>query len=65
MASDSPYGSRRKNRGISWDTIAMWNNVRKGEEKYFPYQEAADVVFNSACYELAVLKPYAEPLLLE
>ncbi len=44
----------------------MWNNVRKGEEKnIFPYQETADVVFNSALiYELAVLKPYAEPLLI-
>ena len=39
--------------------------IRKGEEKnIFPYQETADVVFNSALiYELAVLKPYAEPLL--
>ena len=55
-----------RTRGASaQDTIAMWNNVRKGEEKnIFPYQETADVVFNSALiYELAVLKPYAEPLL--
>ena len=55
-----------RTRGASArDTIAMWNSVRKGEEKnIFPYQETADVVFNSALiYELAVLKPYAEPLL--
>jgi uridine kinase len=46
-------------------TIAMWPSVRRGEEKYiFPFQESADVMFNSALvYELAVLKVYAEPLL--
>jgi uridine kinase len=46
-------------------TIAMWASVRNGEEKnIFPYQEDADVMFNSAMfYELAVLKQYAEPLL--
>ena len=46
-------------------TIAMWNSVRRGEEEnIFPYQESADVMFNSALiYELAVLKLYAEPLL--
>jgi len=40
--------------------------VRRGEDKYiFPYQENADTMFNSALvYELAVLKPLAEPLLL-
>lgn len=55
-----------RTRGASArDTIAIWNNVRRGEEKnIFPYQESADVVFNSALiYELAVLKAYAEPLL--
>jgi len=43
----------------------MWESVRKGEnENIFPYQEQADVMFNSALiYELAVLKMYAEPLL--
>ena len=43
----------------------MWNSVRRGEEEnIFPYQESADVMFNSALiYELAVLKLYAEPLL--
>ena len=46
-------------------TISMWPSVRKGEEKFiFPFQEDADAMFNSALiYELAVLKPYAEPLL--
>ena len=45
----------------------MWDSVRRGEEKYiFPFQEGADVMFNSALvYELAVLKIYAEPLLFE
>lgn len=46
-------------------TISMWPSVRKGEEKFiFPFQEEADAMFNSALiYELAVLKPYVEPLL--
>ena len=46
-------------------TIAMWPSVRRGEEEnIFPYQESADVMFNSAMiYELPVLKQYAEPLL--
>lgn len=46
-------------------TIGMWNSVRRGEEKnIFPYQEEADVMFNSALlYELSVIKQYAEPLL--
>ncbi len=55
-----------RTRGISaQETIARWNSVRKGEEEnIFPYQESADVVFNSALiYELSVLKTYAEPLL--
>ena len=44
------------------ETIRMWPSVRKGEEcNIFPYQEEADVMFNSALiYELAVLKPYVE-----
>nr|MDA3845943.1 nucleoside kinase [Vallitaleaceae bacterium] len=47
-------------------TISMWPSVRHGEDHYiFPFQEEADVMFNSALiYELAVLKQYAEPLLL-
>lgn len=46
-------------------TIAMWPSVRRGEEvNIFPYQESADVVFNSGLvYELSVLKSFAEPLL--
>jgi len=46
-------------------TIAMWQSVRRGEERnIFPYQEEADEMFNSALiYELAVLKQYIEPLL--
>ncbi len=53
-------------RGTSAEhTIEMWQSVRRGEEKnIFPFQEHADVMFNSALiYELAVLKMYAEPLL--
>ncbi len=47
------------------ETIRMWPSVRRGEEEnIFPYQEEADVMFNSSLvYELAVLKQYAEPLL--
>ena len=47
------------------DTIAMWPSVRRGEEEnIFPFQEDADVMFNSALiYELSVLKQFAEPLL--
>ncbi|MDO5550662.1 MAG: nucleoside kinase [Lachnospiraceae bacterium] len=55
-----------RTRGASArDTIRMWDSVRRGEEQnIFPYQEDADVMFNSALvYELAVLKQYAEPLL--
>lgn len=46
-------------------TIRMWQSVRRGEERnIFPFQEEADVMFNSALiYEMAVLKMYAEPLL--
>jgi len=49
------------------DTISRWQSVREGEEKHiFPFQEEADTMFNSALlYELAVLKPFAEPILLE
>ena len=55
-----------RTRGASAQrTIQMWPNVRKGEEEnIFPYQESADVMFNSVLiYELALLKQYAEPLL--
>ncbi|MBR1854527.1 MAG: nucleoside kinase [Lachnospiraceae bacterium] len=48
-------------------TIQMWPSVRRGEEEnIFPFQEDADVMFNSALvYELAVLKQFAEPLLFQ
>lgn len=55
-----------RTRGSSaQDTIRMWDSVRNGEERnIFPFQEEADVMFNSVLlYELAVLKQYAEPLL--
>ncbi|MBQ4186505.1 MAG: nucleoside kinase [Firmicutes bacterium] len=55
-----------RTRGTSArETIARWNSVRRGEERHiFPFQEQADVMFNSASlYELAVLKTFAEPLL--
>jgi len=46
-------------------TIGRWESVRRGEKRHiFPFQENADVMFNSALvYELAALKPFAEPLL--
>ena len=46
-------------------TLGMWDSVRRGEEKWiFPYQEQADIVFNTALhYELPVLKKVAYPLL--
>ncbi|MBR5302320.1 MAG: nucleoside kinase [Clostridia bacterium] len=46
-------------------TMQMWDNVRAGEEKYiFPFQEKADVMFNtSLLYEIAALKKYAYPML--
>ena len=48
-------------------TLNRWESVRRGEKRYiFPYQEHADMMLNSALvYELAVLKPLAEPLLLQ
>ena len=46
-------------------TLKLWDDVRRGEEKYiFPFQEEADIIFNTTLvYEFAVLKKYAEPLL--
>ena len=55
-----------RTRGASAQrTIGMWPSVRRGEEEnIFPYQEAADEMFNSALiYELSALKQFAEPLL--
>ena len=50
---------------IARETISRWESVRRGEKRYiFPYQENADIMFNSALvYELAGLKPLAEPIL--
>jgi uridine kinase len=60
MIRDSKYRNY-----TAQDTIRRWSSVRAGEDKnIFPYQENADIMFNSALiYELAVLKKYAEPLL--
>lgn len=57
-----------QHRGYSaTDTLLRWPSVRRGEkENIFPYQENADAMFNSALvYELAALRPLAEPLLLQ
>lgn len=60
MIRDSKYRNY-----LAAETIRRWPSVRAGEDKnIFPYQENADVMFNSALiYELAVLKKYADPLL--
>ncbi len=49
------------------ETLRMWSMVRRGEERWvFPFQKEADATFNSALdYELAVLKPFVEPLLMQ
>ena len=55
-----------RTRGYSAQaTLKMWPSVREGEEdNIFPHQDSADIVFNSALiYEIALLKPYVEPLL--
>ncbi|MCK9156126.1 MAG: nucleoside kinase [Paludibacteraceae bacterium] len=55
-------------RGYSAEeTIRRWDKVRQGENKWiFPYQENADVIFNSALlFEIPVIKKYAEPILME
>ena len=48
-------------------TLRMWPSIRRGEKRWvFPFQEQADAMFNSALdYELAVLKSFADPLLME
>ncbi len=60
IVRDSRYRGHSAQR-----TIDMWPSVRRGEQRnIFPFQEDADVMFNSALvYELAVLKKHAEPLL--
>lgn len=62
MLRDSKYRSH-----AATATLKMWPSVRNGEEKYiFPYQEDADVMFNSSLvYEISVLKTYVEPLLAD
>ena len=47
-------------------TMSMWPSVRRGEERYiFPFQEEADVMFNSSlAYEMAILKKYVYPMLI-
>ena len=55
-----------RTRGYSAQaTIKMWPNVRRGEENnIFPFQDSADMVFNSSLiYEASLLKPYVQPLL--
>lgn len=55
-----------RERGYSaMDTINRWESVRRGEKQYiFPFQDNADVMFNSALvYEMAALKPLVEPIL--
>ena len=55
-----------RTRGYSAQaTIKMWPNVRRGEENnIFPFQDSADMIFNSSLiYETALLKPYVQPLL--
>lgn len=57
-----------RTRGYSaTETLSRWESVREGERRWiFPFQENADLMFNSALvYELAVLRPLAEPLLLQ
>jgi uridine kinase len=57
-----------RERGYSaLDTLRRWESVRDGEKRWiFPYQEHADVMFNSAlAYELSALKSLAEPLLFQ
>ena len=60
MVRDSKFRSNDANT-----TLSLWESVRRGEEvNIFPFQEDADIMFNSALfYELSVLKKYVEPLL--
>ncbi len=58
------YYTRGSNAEAS---LKRWGSVRRGEDKYiFPYQENADVMFNSSLfYEISVLRQYVEPMLRE
>jgi uridine kinase len=62
MVRDAAYRGH-----MAVDTIVRWPSVRRGEKRnIFPHQENADIIFNSALvYELAALRPLAEPLLLQ
>ncbi len=62
MVRDAAYRGH-----LATDTIVRWPSVRRGEKRnIFPHQENADIIFNSALvYELAALRPLAEPLLLQ
>jgi uridine kinase len=62
MVRDAAYRGH-----FATDTIVRWPSVRRGEKRnIFPHQENADIIFNSALvYELAALRPLAEPLLLQ
>ena len=68
MCTEDRGEEERKAEGLDgwWEEVCATSELR-GEEKYiFPFQESADVMFNSALvYELAVLKTYAEPLLFQ
>lgn len=61
LVRDSRYRGRS-----AYETIKGWESVRRGEDRYiFPYQEQADVMFNTALFfELSILKHYAQPLLV-
>ena len=58
------YATRGNN---AYATLARWGSVRRGEEKHiFPYQENADIMLNTSLfYEIAVLRPFVEPILRE
>jgi uridine kinase len=58
------YATRGAN---ALSTLQRWASVRRGEQKHiFPYQENADVIFNSSLfYELSVLRSKVEPILRE
>ena len=62
MVRDAAYRGH-----LATDTLVRWPSVRRGEKRnIFPHQENADIIFNSALvYELAALRPLAEPLLLQ
>ena len=66
-AAAPPTRDYRTRGNDALSTLARWESVRRGEEKHiFPYQENADVMFNSSLfYEISVLRRFAEPILRE